>query len=99
MKRITVKVGSSFFIDSNGNVNVSQIKKLVAEICELKKLGFDVCLVSSGAIAVGIKKMKLKRKPSATNRFLTSSTLSVPKFFFRTTISATVRVLITLKLP
>lgn len=68
MKRITVKVGSSFFIDSSGNVNVSQIKKLVAEICELKKLGFDVCLVSSGAIAVGIKKMKLKRKPSATNK-------------------------------
>lgn len=68
MKRITVKVGSSFFIDEKGNVNVPMIDRLVGAIKSLKENGTEVCLVSSGAIAVGLKKMKLKRKPTATNK-------------------------------
>lgn len=68
MKRITVKVGSTFFIDNNGNVNTPNIRNLVREIAVLKSRGIGVCLVTSGAIAVGTKKMKLKRKPSATDK-------------------------------
>lgn len=68
LMRITIKVGSSFFIDSAGKINTVQIRKLVEQVAKIKSLGYDVCLVSSGAIAIGVKKMKLKKKPSATNK-------------------------------
>lgn len=68
MKRIVIKVGSTFFIDKKGNINTSQIKELVLEIKKLWEQSFEVCLVTSGAIAVGVKKMKLSRKPAALSQ-------------------------------
>ena len=53
-KRIVVKVGSSSITYENtGKPNYSNIEKLVRELCDLKNRGYDICLVSSGAIAVG----------------------------------------------
>lgn len=66
MKRITIKVGSSFFINSKGNINLTKISRLVEQISTLIDMGNQVLLVSSGAIAVGVKKMKLKTKPHET---------------------------------
>ncbi len=68
MKRITIKVGSSFFINQKGNINLTKISRLVEQICTLKDQGVEVLLVTSGAIAVGVKKMKLKRKPQETSK-------------------------------
>lgn len=69
MKRVTIKVGSTFFIDDKtGKVATRKILKLCEQIAILKESGVDVCLVTSGAIAVGVKKMKLKRKPTETNK-------------------------------
>ena len=59
-KRIVVKVGSSSIThESTGKPNYSNIEKLVREICDLKNRGYDMCLVSSGAIAVGREVMHI----------------------------------------
>lgn len=63
MKKIVIKIGSSFFINKN-EINRENIINLVEQIAVLKEKGISVCLVSSGAIAVGIKKMQLKSKPT-----------------------------------
>lgn len=68
MKRITIKVGSTFFIDDNGKINKPNIKSLAEQISKIKQSGYDVCLVSSGAIAVGVKKMQLPHKPTETDK-------------------------------
>ncbi len=68
MKRITIKVGSSFFIANNGKIATNKILKLCEQISILKNQGYDICLVTSGAIAVGVKKMNLKKKPTETNK-------------------------------
>lgn len=68
MKRITIKVGSTFFIDENGKVNMPNIKALVEQISKIKSEGFEVCLVTSGAIALGVKKMQLPKKPTETDK-------------------------------
>ena len=55
-KRIVVKIGSSSLQHpQTGNTNYFKIEKLVRELCDIHNRGIDVCLVSSGAIAVGRK--------------------------------------------
>ena len=66
-KRIVVKVGSSSIThDETGGLNFSKLEKLVRQLCDLRNQGRDVCLVSSGAIAVVICSMGIKKRPEKT---------------------------------
>ena len=59
-KRIVVKIGSSSLHHMDtGELNLTKMERLVRELCELKNQGKDVILVSSGAIAVGKKVLKV----------------------------------------
>lgn len=59
-KRIVVKIGSSSLTHQNtGYLDLSKLEKLVRVLTNLRNKGKDVVLVSSGAIAVGRKKMGL----------------------------------------
>ena len=40
-----------------------KLEKLVRELCDLKNQDIDVCLVSSGAIAVGRKMLGITKRP------------------------------------
>ncbi len=63
-KRIVIKVGSSSLThQETGSVNFLKMEKLVRAICDLRNQGKDVCLVSSGAIAVGRDAIGLKERP------------------------------------
>ena len=65
-KRIVVKIGSSSLQhQETGDMNLIKIERLVRELCDLRNRGLDVCLVSSGAIAVGRRAAGLKHRPSA----------------------------------
>lgn len=60
-KRIVVKIGSSSLTHrETGLLNLEKLEKLVRVLTNLHNMGKDVILVSSGAIAVGRKKMGLK---------------------------------------
>lgn len=63
-KRIVVKIGSSSLNhEETGNLNFTKLEKLVRELCDIRNQGMDVCLVSSGAIAVGRKAIGLQERP------------------------------------
>ncbi|WP_288616450.1 glutamate 5-kinase [uncultured Eubacterium sp.] len=63
-KRIVVKIGSSSLQHpQTGSMNLMKIEKLVRELCDLRNQGMDVCLVSSGAIAVGRQAIGLQNRP------------------------------------
>ena len=62
-KRIVVKVGTSTLTYDNGNINLCRIEKLTRVISDIVNCGKEVALVSSGAIGVGVSKLKLKEKP------------------------------------
>lgn len=63
-KRIVVKIGSSSLHHENsGRPNLIKMEKLVRELCDIKNQGIDVCLVSSGAIAVGRKVIGIQERP------------------------------------
>ena len=63
-KRVVIKIGSSSLTHpATGNINYIKMERLVRELCNLRNQGIDVCLVSSGAIAVGKQSMGLAERP------------------------------------
>lgn len=62
-QRIVVKVGTSTLTEENGALNFRTIDKLAQVLSALHNQGNQVVLVSSGAIAVGVNKMRLPVKP------------------------------------
>jgi glutamate 5-kinase len=62
-KRIVVKVGTSTLTYNNGRVNFCRIEKLAMVLADLSNQGKEIVLVTSGAIGVGVGKLKLDRKP------------------------------------
>lgn len=65
-KRIVVKVGTSSLTHSTGKMNLRRINDLARVLSDLRNQGYEVILVSSGAIGVAIGKMGLKERPKDT---------------------------------
>lgn len=61
--RIVVKVGTSTLTYDTGMINLSRIDRLTLVLSDLVNRGKEVVLVTSGAIGVGVGKLKLKNKP------------------------------------
>ncbi|MGG7144460.1 glutamate 5-kinase [Clostridium nigeriense] len=61
--RIVVKVGTSTLTYDNGSINLTRIEKLTRVLADVMNSGKEVILVTSGAIGVGVSKLKLQEKP------------------------------------
>src|SRR6201988_3488325 len=60
-RRVVVKVGSALLVDADsGRVNRAWLETLVADLLRLRRRGQQVILVSSGAIALGRRRLGLK---------------------------------------
>ncbi|MGH7849638.1 MAG: glutamate 5-kinase [Thermodesulfobacteriota bacterium] len=64
VKRVIIKIGSSVLTDKKGSLSESVFDFLAIEISGIKSRGIEVIVVSSGAIASGMKKLHLNRKPT-----------------------------------
>src|SRR3989338_3918558 len=65
-KKIVVKVGSAVLASSHDEgLDEAVFSNLAKGISELKKSGKEVILVTSGAIAIGMKKMGLEQRPAS----------------------------------
>ncbi len=61
-RRIVVKVGSALLVDSESNrINRAWLVTLVDDLLRLRKRGQQVVLVSSGAIGLGRRQLRLAR--------------------------------------
>ena len=65
--RLVVKVGSSLVTNQGQGLDHAALARWVAQIAELRKLGREVLLVSSGAIAEGMQRLGWKVRPSAVH--------------------------------
>ncbi len=61
-KRVVVKVGSNV-LTAHSDLNTSAIESISRQICVLIDQGLEVLLVSSGAMAAGLRKMGLQQRP------------------------------------
>ena len=64
-RRIVVKVGSSILASVEKGLHYEVFSHLTKEISDLKRQGYEIVLVSSGAIAAGMEKLGYKTRPQA----------------------------------
>lgn len=62
-KRIVVKVGTSTLTHENGKINLARVDKLSEVLSDLMNQGHEIILVTSGAVGVGMNKLKLTTRP------------------------------------
>lgn len=62
--RIVVKVGTSTLTNEIGQSDIRSFDRLACVLSDIQNKGDEVILVSSGAIAVGANKLRMKTKPS-----------------------------------
>ena len=65
VRRIVVKVGSSILASVEKGFDYEVFSHLSKEISDLKRQGYEIVLVSSGAIAAGMEKLGYKTRPQA----------------------------------
>lgn len=63
MKRLVIKIGSNILASAERGLNTERLHTLTKDISEVVDLGYNVVIVSSGAVAAGLKKLGLKEKP------------------------------------
>lgn len=63
-RRVVVKVGSALVTNDGRGLDIEAIERWATQIAELQKLGKEVILVSSGAIAEGVLRLGWKKRPS-----------------------------------
>jgi glutamate 5-kinase len=62
-KRWVVKVGSSLVTNDGRGLDLSAIEDWAGQLVAMQKLGIQVVLVSSGAVAEGVARLELKSRP------------------------------------
>ena len=62
--RVVVKVGSALVTNDGRGLDIQAIERCATQIAELQKMGREVILVSSGAIAEGVLRLGWEKRPS-----------------------------------
>ena len=62
--RVVVKVGSALVTNDGRGLDIQAIERWATQIAELQKMGREVILVSSGAIAEGVLRLGWEKRPS-----------------------------------
>jgi len=63
IKKVVIKIGSSSLTSSEGGLDMDNLMKFTSEVSDLSEDGLKTIIVSSGAIAAGLKYLGIKEKP------------------------------------
>ena len=63
--RIVVKVGTSTLTNNLGKSDLRSFDRIACVLSDIQNMGYEVILVSSGAIAVGTNKLQMKTRPTS----------------------------------
>ena len=63
-RRLVVKVGTSTLTRETGSLNLQNMEHLARVLADLEGMGYQPVLVSSGAIGIGTKKLRLGERPT-----------------------------------
>ena len=62
--RIVVKVGTSTLTHTTGRMDIRHVETLCKVLSDVKNAGYEIVLVSSGAIGMGVGKLNLRERPA-----------------------------------
>ncbi|KZM38865.1 gamma-glutamyl kinase [Marinomonas sp. SBI22] len=72
-QRIVVKIGSALLTNDGQGLDVGRIGDWVEQIAQLRAMGKEVVLVSSGSIAAGMKRLGFTKRPTQVNELQASA--------------------------
>jgi glutamate 5-kinase len=78
---VVAKLGSSIVADDDGALRSAVLDSVCAQVAELHHQGENVVLVTSGAIARGMRLMELHRRPSAIDEMQAASAVGQGSLF------------------
>ena len=78
---IVVKLGSSIVADSAGVVRGDVLDRVCGQVAELHHSGEDVAMVTSGAIALGMRLMEMPERPRAIDELQAASAVGQGTLF------------------
>ena len=78
---VVAKLGSSIVADDDGSLRSSVLDSVCAQVAELHQDGENVVLVTSGAIARGMRLMDLDRRPSTIDEMQAASAVGQGSLF------------------
>tara|TARA_B110000196_G_C21141066_1_gene663835 strand:+ start:576 stop:1709 length:1134 start_codon:yes stop_codon:yes gene_type:complete len=93
-KRVVIKVGSSLVTNESG-LNEDFLSDLIKQIAFIVSQGVEVLVVTSGAVAAGIKRLELKKRPKKLSQLQAAAAVGqmdlsqiYQKFFFQNNLVA-----------
>jgi len=82
-KRIVVKVGTSTLTHAaTGKTNIRRMNSLVSVLADLRNMGHEVLLVSSGAVGVGLGKLGRSERPSEIQALQAAAAIGQSELMF-----------------
>lgn len=63
VRRIVIKIGTRVIAEASGRPDLRPLQSLVRQAAELQRQGYEVLIVSSGAIGAGVEALGLKERP------------------------------------
>jgi len=81
MRRIVVKLGSSVVADGEGELRLQELEALCDVLATLHREGNEVVIVTSGAIARGMRVMELPQRPTSVRALQAASAVGQGKLY------------------
>ncbi|MCQ2421107.1 MAG: glutamate 5-kinase [Clostridia bacterium] len=61
--KLVIKIGTSTLAYSTGHLNIRHIENFCKVVSDIKNAGYEVIVVSSGAVGMGMGKLSLRQRP------------------------------------
>lgn len=62
-RRIVIKIGTSVIVQKTGRPDMRKMRNLVSQIAVLRRKGYEVLIVTSGAVGSGMESLHIKERP------------------------------------
>ncbi len=63
-RRIVVKIGTRVIAQTSGRPDMKPLKSLVRQVAALHRKGYEILIVSSGAVGAGVEALGMKARPT-----------------------------------
>ena len=80
--KVVVKVGTHAIAAKSGKPDHAALRRLVSQLCELRKQGHEIVFVSSGAVAAGVEALGLKARPTDVNDIQMCAAVGQARFIY-----------------
>ena len=82
-RRIVVKIGSRVLVQENGAPNLDRMTMIVDAVADLRRLGKEVIIVTSGAVGAGLEALNLTVRPDTVPALQMAAAVGQPRLMTR----------------